>query len=89
MASFGTAHVLGSGAVHRAARDSCMGTVSSYCSKGVPLIQGTDMYTFVYYTDEDGSSLPLHRTKYLYYYCRTKYLYYYFRAKHKEIPHTS
>jgi hypothetical protein len=30
--------------------------------------------------DEDGSSLPLHRTKYLYYYCR---------AKHKEMPHTS
>jgi hypothetical protein len=29
MASFGTAHMLGSGAVHRVARDSRMGTVSS------------------------------------------------------------
>jgi hypothetical protein len=42
MASFGTAHVLGSGVVHHAARDSRTGTVSSYCSKEVPLIQGTD-----------------------------------------------
>jgi hypothetical protein len=36
IASFGTTHVLGSGAVHRTARDSRMGTVSSYCSKGYP-----------------------------------------------------
>ena len=36
MASFGTAHVLGSGVVHRTARDSRTGTVSSYCSKGYP-----------------------------------------------------
>jgi hypothetical protein len=32
----GTAHVLGSGVVHRAARDSRTGTVSSCCSKGYP-----------------------------------------------------
>jgi hypothetical protein len=36
MASFVTAHVLGSGVVHRAARDSRTGTVSSYCSKWYP-----------------------------------------------------
>jgi hypothetical protein len=32
----GTAHVLGLGVVHRAARDSRTDTVSSYCSKGYP-----------------------------------------------------
>jgi hypothetical protein len=32
----GAAHVEGSGAVHRATRDSRAGTVSSYCSKGYP-----------------------------------------------------
>jgi hypothetical protein len=36
MASFGMAHVLWSGAVHRAARDSRTGTVCSYYSKGYP-----------------------------------------------------
>jgi hypothetical protein len=28
--------VVGSGAVYRAARDRCTGTMSSYCSKGYP-----------------------------------------------------
>jgi hypothetical protein len=32
----GAAHVEGSGAVHRATRDSRAGTVSSYCSRGTP-----------------------------------------------------
>jgi hypothetical protein len=34
--------MVGSSVVHRAARDCLTGTVPSYCSKGVPLIQGTD-----------------------------------------------
>jgi hypothetical protein len=34
--------MVGSGAVHRAARDCRTGTVPSYCSKGYLLIQGTD-----------------------------------------------
>jgi hypothetical protein len=32
----GAVHVVGSGAVHRAARDCHMGTGPSYCSKGYP-----------------------------------------------------
>jgi hypothetical protein len=32
----GATHVEGSDDVHRAARDSRVGTVSSYCSKGYP-----------------------------------------------------
>jgi hypothetical protein len=35
----GAAHAEGSGAVHRATRDSRAGTVSSYCSKGYPLFR--------------------------------------------------
>jgi hypothetical protein len=32
----GAVHVEGSGVVHRVTRDSHMGTVSSYCSRGYP-----------------------------------------------------
>jgi hypothetical protein len=44
--------MVGSGVVHHAARDSCVGTASSCCSKGYPSFRVPIMW-FVIYRDYD------------------------------------